>query len=353
MHRTISIAGAALFVFCGCSAVLDFGECSRFQDCQGRGIGFVCRDSMCVAPPADLYDDKGQFACRVYPTDPPAILIDPDTRVLGALLPLSESDGPPMEDAARLAVDQINGVGGVEGHKLLLVSCNDKGSGDYGPVVADYLVNLAGVKAIVGGSYSGATIAMATKVAIPGDAVMVSPSASSPAISDLDDHDLIWRLVPSDAFQGQAMGEFIRQQDLRNVAILYKNDAYGTGLHDAFVAKMVDLKRDGDLLYQLRYADPGKPEEGFSAVAVATELVKNPKGLPSVIVGIGTSELAAIIKEVETKEEWSKAAKRPIWLLGDGGRLQEILNLLADLKKTGKDEWAKSTWTRVDRKSVV
>jgi hypothetical protein len=143
------------------------------------------------------------------------------------------------------------------------------------------------------------------------------------------------------------MGEFIRQQDLRNVAILYKNDAYGTGLHDAFVAKMVDLKRDGDLLYQLRYADPGKPEEGFSAVAVATELVKNPKGLPSVIVGIGTSELAAIIKEVETKEEWSKAAKRPIWLLGDGGRLQEILNLLADLKKTGKDEWAKSTWTRV------
>jgi branched-chain amino acid transport system substrate-binding protein len=64
-------------------------------------------------------------------------------------------------------------------------------------------VNVDQVSALIGPVCSGATIAQATSVAIPAGVVTLSVSASSPAISTLEEGtDLVFRTAASDAYQG-------------------------------------------------------------------------------------------------------------------------------------------------------
>ena len=54
-----------------------------------------------------------------------------------------------------------------------------------------------------------ATIAVARQVAIPGGIPLVSPASTSPAITGLDDTDLVYRTVPSDLYQGSVMASLL------------------------------------------------------------------------------------------------------------------------------------------------
>ena len=58
------------------------------------------------------------------------------------------------------------------------------------------MVNAEKVVALVGPLCSGETIAAANSAAIPGGVVIVSPAATSPALSEIEDKDLA---VPHDA----------------------------------------------------------------------------------------------------------------------------------------------------------
>ena len=53
--------------------------------------------------------------------------------------------------------------------------------------------------AIVGGFCTGETIGGAKTAGIPGDVVMISPASTAPALTTLDDNDLVFRTTPSDA----------------------------------------------------------------------------------------------------------------------------------------------------------
>ena len=55
-----------------------------------------------------------------------------------------------------------------------------------------------GVIAIMGADCSGVTEPMATNVAVPNGVVMISPSATSPGLTDLNDKGY-FRTAPSDA----------------------------------------------------------------------------------------------------------------------------------------------------------
>ena len=61
---------------------------------------------------------------------------------------------------------------------------------------------------------SGATIAAANNAAIPGGVILISPSATSPALSTIDDKDLFFRTAPSDARQGVVMTEIIMDRSM-------------------------------------------------------------------------------------------------------------------------------------------
>jgi branched-chain amino acid transport system substrate-binding protein len=65
---------------------------------------------------------------------------------------------------------------------------------------------------------------------------MVSPSATSPALSTIDDKGLFFRTAPSDARQGALMAEMLLGRGVNEVAVTYTNNDYGKGFADAFGA---------------------------------------------------------------------------------------------------------------------
>jgi branched-chain amino acid transport system substrate-binding protein len=148
-----------------------------------------------------------------------------------------ESLTPPIFDGARLAVQQINAQGGLlNGQELVMPSgdttCSDASAASN---AADRMVNTEQVTAIVGALCTGATIAAANNAAIPGGVLMVSPASTAPAVSALDDNDLVFRTVPSDAFQGEMLAKLLLDKGIDYVAVTYVNNDYGRGLSEAFV----------------------------------------------------------------------------------------------------------------------
>lgn len=137
-------------------------------------------------------------------------------------------------EAEQLALGQINGAGGVLGGDLEMViadsGCDPKIAVD----AAQKLVNVDQVSAIVGAICSGGTIAAADSVIVPAGVVAVSPSATAPAITDLEDNDLVYRVAPSDAYQGVALARLADKLGLRSVAMTWANDDYNSGLASVF-----------------------------------------------------------------------------------------------------------------------
>ncbi|WP_109464541.1 ABC transporter substrate-binding protein [Albibacillus kandeliae] len=90
-----------------------------------------------------------------------------------------------------------------------------------------------GVAGIIGGDCSGVTGAILQNVAIPNGMVMISPSATSPGLSTVEDNDLFFRTAPSDAREGQVMAEILMDKGIKSIALTYTNNDYGKGLADA------------------------------------------------------------------------------------------------------------------------
>ena len=148
-----------------------------------------------------------------------------------------ESLTPPIFDGAQLAVQQINDAGGLlDGQDMVMptgdTTCSDASAASN---AADRMVNTEQVTAIVGALCTGATIAAANNAAIPGGVTMVSPASTAPAVSQLDDNDLVFRTVPSDAFQGEMLAKLLLDKGIEEVAVTYVNNDYGRGLADSFV----------------------------------------------------------------------------------------------------------------------
>src|SRR5690606_16419464 len=127
--------------------------------------------------------------------------------------------------------------GGILDGQLTMVQ-GDTGCADAAMAAnaGDQMVNAENVTALVGPLCSGETIAVANSAAIPGGAVLVSPAATSPAVTALDDNDLVFRTTPSDAYQGQSLAKVLREEGLDEIAITYVNNDYGKGFADALTA---------------------------------------------------------------------------------------------------------------------
>lgn len=148
-----------------------------------------------------------------------------------------ESLTPPIFEGANLAVQEVNNNGGILGGALSIVSADTTCADATAAANAgDKLVNTDNVTAIVGALCSGATISAANNAAIPGNVVMISPASTSPALTALDDNDLVFRTAPSDAYQGDVLARLVLSKGIKEVAVTYVNNDYGKGFADAFSA---------------------------------------------------------------------------------------------------------------------
>ncbi len=155
--------------------------------------------------------------------------------MLGFTGPL-ETITPAMADAAELAIDEVNASGALmDGMQVEAVradsTCIDAGAAT---AAAERLVTSDGVTAIMGADCSGVTGAVLANVAVPNGIVMISPSATSPGLSEAEDNGLFFRTAPSDARQGQVLSDVLMDRGIEEVAVTYTNNDYGKGLADAF-----------------------------------------------------------------------------------------------------------------------
>ena len=148
--------------------------------------------------------------------------------------------GPPMQIAVDLAVQLVNDAGGVNGTTLEVVHRDSATSEQIATDRASALVNVDGVNAIIGSLSSGVTLAVAESVTIPGGALLISPASSSPAITVLDDNDMVFRTNVSDALQGVVAAALAEELGYSNVATTYINNAYGEGLTSVFETNFVE-----------------------------------------------------------------------------------------------------------------
>ncbi len=145
-----------------------------------------------------------------------------------------ESLTPAMASGAELAMEEVTKSGKLLDSATVSSVRADNGCVDNGLAVANAEKIISeGVNGIVGGDCSGVTGAVLQNVAIPNGMVMISPSASSPGLSTMEDNGLFFRTTPSDARQGQIMAEVLNERGVSSIALTYTNNDYGKGLADS------------------------------------------------------------------------------------------------------------------------
>lgn len=141
-----------------------------------------------------------------------------------------------MAQGAEMAIAEVSDSGLLLGGSTVTSVRGDTGCIDNGlsTTNAEKMINSDGISGLVGGDCSGVTGAILSNVAIPNGMVMISPSATSPALSTVDDQGLFFRTSPSDAREGQVMTDVLMDRGFKSVSLTYTNNDYGKGLADAF-----------------------------------------------------------------------------------------------------------------------
>jgi branched-chain amino acid transport system substrate-binding protein len=137
----------------------------------------------------------------------------------------------------RLAVNDINTSGGILGRSLELLEFDSR-STPIGSKVAADLARKHQVTAIIGAGYSSHSMAVA-KVAQKHGIPMITSVSTYPAITRIGDY--IFRTCFNDAFQGEVMGTFVREElGIEQVAICFNlTSDYSLGFSSTFETSFV------------------------------------------------------------------------------------------------------------------
>jgi|FLYL01.1.fsa_nt_gi ABC-type branched-subunit amino acid transport system substrate-binding protein len=200
---------------------------------------------------------------------------------IGVLVPYTgalANFGPEYENAARLAAKCINNAGGVNGGPIEIVTGDGATNPDQGVSEARRLIDVEGVVAIVGEAGSAVTLAIATSVTGPEGILQISPASTSPALTDANDNDFLFRTPISDAAQGLVLARLVSEDlGLTRVCTMYVNNAYGQGLNNSF--KEAFEKAGGTVTAAV-------PHDDAQAASYASQLEQCVEGDPEALVAI-------------------------------------------------------------------
>jgi branched-chain amino acid transport system substrate-binding protein len=173
--------------------------------------------------------------------------------ILGFTGPI-ESLTPTMAASAELAFKEATDAGILGGSTLTPIradsTCIDAAAATS---AAERLVTSDNVVAIMGADCSGVTTAIANNVAVPNGVTIISPSATSPALTTIEDKGFFFRTAPSDARQGQVLAQVVMDRGISKLAVTYTNNDYGKGLSDSFVGAFKNL--GGEVTIEVPHED--------------------------------------------------------------------------------------------------
>src|SRR3982751_339086 len=132
---------------------------------------------------------------------------------------------------ARLAVDQWNKAGGINGRKIQLDVFDDQGDPTVGTNLARKIAS-EGYVAMIGTAESAVTIAMAPtlrQAQIPN-----ITSGQSPGLVAVGSEFLFLNGPTSTTYDETLAKHVVDQQAIKSIAMITNNGSYGKGEHDAF-----------------------------------------------------------------------------------------------------------------------
>jgi branched-chain amino acid transport system substrate-binding protein len=187
--------------------------------------------------------------------------------ILGFTGPI-ESLTPAMAASAELAFKEASDSGSLLSGSTIIVERADSTCVDSAAATsaAEGMIS-GGVNAIMGADCSGVTGAIATNVAVPNGVVMISPSATSPGLTDLDDKGFFFRTAPSDARGGQILADITKDRGVKSIAITYTNNDYGKGLADVYEAA---VKAHGLTVTTVASHEEGKADYSSEVATLAS-----------------------------------------------------------------------------------
>lgn len=160
---------------------------------------------------------------------------------VGVLFPLTgdaASYGERGKNGIALAVEEINAQGGIRGRKLRVIYEDSRAEPKTGVAAMMKLVTVDKVPVVIGDIVSAVTLP-AAPIAESNKVVLLSPTASAPAITDAGDY--VFRISPSDLAEGAKLATFGYQAGFRKVGVLYIQNDYGLGIKDVFTKTLTQL----------------------------------------------------------------------------------------------------------------
>ncbi len=157
--------------------------------------------------------------------------------LIGASMGAGTPSGVSSVRSMRMAVEEINAAGGIAGRPLrFIVHYGDAKIAETMDNSVQTLID-SGAVCVLSGSGSSNTL-RAAQIGISKGILVMTGASSSPKISALQDNNLVWRTIPSDAFQAKVAAKAViarlQSKKSKTVGIIHIDNAYGTSLAAAF-----------------------------------------------------------------------------------------------------------------------
>ncbi len=225
---------------------------------------------------------------------------------IGVIAPLTgeaASYGHAVKQGLDFAAAEINAEGGVLGRDIKLYYEDCPLDNKEAVSIMRKMVFADQYDIIIVGHGSGPTTAIAP-IAEETETLLIATLASTPQLSDMGDY--VFRTIPSDAYQGKELARIVEETGSDTAAILYANDAYGTGIRDVFkdnyggeiVAQEAFTNGDTDFRTQLTKIKVKEPEAILLVVRNELPNVLNQietLGIDSVLIGSETTKNQELI----------------------------------------------------------
>ncbi|MGO2654852.1 MAG: ABC transporter substrate-binding protein [Pseudoclavibacter sp.] len=215
---------------------------------------------------------------------------DDSTLNIGGLVPQTGSlsfMGPTLTAAIDLASSDINAA-----DAGLTVKTDIKDEGDSTTDTATTSAkSLIEKNSVILGAASSAASKNVLPTVSKRQVVQISASNTSPSFTNIDDNGgYYWRTAPSDLLQGKSLGKQIVADGKKNVAILFMNDDYGSGLKDAVKAS---IEAEGGTVSKEQSFDP-------AAKDIKSEVSQAISGNPDALVAISFDQFKDVVQTLQT-----------------------------------------------------
>lgn len=148
--------------------------------------------------------------------------------------------GVEMRDGFLLAIKHVNQAGGVFGQPVEFLIGDTNTDPTIAVEEARRMIEIEGAHVIVGAHSSTNSIAVAESITGPAGIPQISPASSSPQLAVAADNDFLFRATLNDKVQGPALAQLVADQGYTNVGVVYRDDAWGQGIAEAFEAAFTE-----------------------------------------------------------------------------------------------------------------